>query len=35
LGPTASTAFPDGTASLAQDGSGEAKVVSGVNDTGP
>jgi pilus assembly protein CpaB len=35
LGPTATPAFPDGTASLAQDGSVETKVVSGVNEMEP
>jgi pilus assembly protein CpaB len=35
LGPTATPAFPDGTASLAPDGSGEVKVVSGGNETEP
>jgi pilus assembly protein CpaB len=35
LEPNASPAFPDGTASLAQDGSGESKVVSTGNQTGP
>ncbi len=35
LGPTASPAFPDGTASLVADGSGEVKVVSGGTETEP
>jgi pilus assembly protein CpaB len=35
LDPSAGAAFPDGTASLAQDGRGETKIVSGVNETEP
>jgi pilus assembly protein CpaB len=35
LGPTASPAFPDGTASLAPDGSGAVKVVAGSAETEP
>ena len=35
LDPSASSAFPDGTSSLAQDGSGESKVFSAGNRPGP
>ena len=35
LGPTEPHAFPDGTASVAPDGSGEVKVVTGGNQMGP
>jgi pilus assembly protein CpaB len=35
LDPSASAAFPDGTSSLAQDGSGESKLTSAGNQTGP